>query len=57
MLSYFLILNGFKNLMYTNDLRLGKYIGDIIKDGTISNYLIKPIKIIPYLTFSFTGDN
>ncbi len=56
-LSYFLIVDGLRNLMYSYDTRLSKYFQDIIENGDISNYLIKPVDIIPYLTFSFTGEN
>lgn len=57
LLSYFLIMDGLRNIMYSYETRLSKYFQEIIQNGDISNYLIKPLKIIPYLTFSFTGEN
>jgi hypothetical protein len=50
-------MDGLRNIMYSHETRLSKYFQEIIQNGDISNYLIKPLKIIPYLTFSFTGEN
>lgn len=57
MLSYFLIADGFKSIMFSFETRLSKYFQDIIQNGDFSNYLIKPVKIIPYIVCSFTGEN
>jgi len=54
-LAYFLIMDGLKNIMYSYESRLSKYFQEVIENGDLSNYLIKPISIIPYLTFSYTG--
>lgn len=54
-LSYFLIIDGLKNIMYSYETRLAKYFQETIENGDISNYLIKPISTIPYITLSYTG--
>jgi ABC-type uncharacterized transport system permease subunit len=57
MLSYFLIVDSFRNIMYSYENRLSKYFQEAISSGDISNYLIKPVKIIPYFISNFTGEN
>lgn len=57
MLSYFLIVDGFKSIMFSFENRLSKYFQEIIQNGDFSNYLMKPLKIIPYVICSFIGEH
>lgn len=55
LVSYFLISSAIDDVIGVQGLRFGKYLGGSIKDGSINNYLIRPLKVIPYLYSADTG--
>lgn len=56
--AYFLLAEGVRYLtMYIEGRALGKFFRKGIKDGTFSNLLIKPVKIVPYSYFHVLGQN
>ncbi|MCC2631390.1 MAG: hypothetical protein K0S20_89, partial [Patescibacteria group bacterium] len=56
LISYFLISNAINDIVSAEILRFGKSVGDTVKKGTITNYLIKPVPIVPYLYASTLGE-
>lgn len=55
--SYFLIASGVNDLVMAQWGKFGAGLGDAIKSGTINNYLIKPINILPTFYFTALGKN
>lgn len=47
--AYFLISSGVNDIISAQTLRLGKFMGDSIKRGTITISLIRPVNVIPYM--------
>jgi len=54
-LSYFLISEAVSDLTFTTGSRFGRNIQKMIKDGSISNHLIKPIDTLKFLFVSHMG--
>ena len=54
--SYFLIADGVGVVTMSTNTMLGRYIRHLIKYGRISAYLIRPVKILPYMYFNVLGE-
>lgn len=57
LIAYFLVAAAIRELTVGNETKLGRFIQRLILQGEINNYFIKPVKTIPFLLFSFIGDN
>lgn len=57
LISYFLIATGISEIVMAKWGGVGKYLADSVRTGKFSNYLIKPVSIIPNLYFSELGAN
>jgi len=57
LVAYFLVSGAVQNIIFSNGWPFGKKMYRMIKNGEFSNYLIKPISIIPFLFFGFLGEN
>ncbi len=57
LVAYFLVAAAIKDLTFSTDFKFGRYIQKIIMQGEISNYFIKPVKTVPFLFFSYAGEN
>lgn len=55
--NYFLISEGITTLIMVHRLHWGKHLSKLIKDGQLSNYLIKPISLLPYTYADIVGVN
>ena len=53
--AYILITGSVSGLASSSSLYFGGMISEHVKLGTISNYLIKPVRLIPYLYATFVG--
>lgn len=54
-LAYFLISGAVQDLAFVSHTRLGRDIQKMIKAGSLSNYLIKPVDTLRFLYVSFIG--
>lgn len=54
-LSYFIFASGVADITMIDSQILGKFIRRRVKSGEISNYLIKPVRFIPFMYFSSMG--
>lgn len=57
LISYFLIASGIGEIVMAKWGGTGKFLADSVRQGKLSNYLIKPVSIIPNLFFSELGTN
>lgn len=57
LIAYFLVANAVKDFTFGTDLRFGQTIQRQIKSGEINNYLVKPVKVIPFLFSTHLGTN
>ena len=57
LIAYFLLSSAVTNLIFSNSTPFGRYIYRKIRNGELSNFLIKPISTVPFLFFSFIGEN
>lgn len=55
LISYFLISQAVADLTFSADSRFGRNIQKAIKDGTLSNQLIKPMDILKLMYLSYIG--
>lgn len=55
--SYFLIASGINELVMAQWGKFGAGLGDAIRTGAISNYLIKPLSILPAIYMTAVGKN
>lgn len=55
LIAYFLVAGAVRDLVFANDTKFGRSIMLMIKSGEISNYLVKPVSIIPFLFSTFAG--
>lgn len=53
--SYFLISRGIAEIAMVNNYNFGRTLQKRIKSGEITNYMIKPVKILPYMCFYTIG--
>lgn len=53
--SYFIFASGVADITMVDSQILGKFIRRRVKSGEISNYLIKPVRFIPFMYFSSMG--
>lgn len=53
--AYFLVSEAIQDLTFTTGGRFGRDIQKMIKSGTLSNYLVKPVNILRFLYASFIG--
>lgn len=56
-LAYFFCISALNDLIFVNNFKFGGKIIKTIKNGEISNYLIKPVNTISFLLFTFLGEN
>jgi ABC-2 type transport system permease protein len=56
LISYFLVASSIDTLVSAQELRFGGFLGEYIKTGTISTYLVRPLSIIPYMISSSLGE-
>lgn len=56
LVAYFLIASSVNVFTQAGSLSFGKYINNCIKNGTISNYFIRPLPEIPHLYAAFLGN-
>jgi ABC-2 type transport system permease protein len=54
--SYFLIATSIDSIAFSSRLSFAKYLHFLIKDGSLNNFLIRPIKLIPNLFCSYLGE-
>lgn len=55
LLSYFLIAAAVAEITMSRDLIFAKQLRNFVRDGQLNNYLIKPVKILPYLYADLIG--
>jgi len=55
LISYFLIASAINSFVMAEYTVFGGWIGDIVKQGDLTNYLIKPISLVPYLYSTYVG--
>lgn len=55
--SYFFIATGVKDLIMFDARDWGKFLRKSVKSGNLNNYLIKPVKILPYTFSTVLGQN
>lgn len=53
--AYFLVSEAIQDLTFTTRGRFGREIQKIIKSGSLSNYLVKPVHLLRFLYASFIG--
>lgn len=56
-LAYFFCISALNDLIFVNYFKFGGKIIKTIKNGEISNYLIKPANVISFLLFTFLGES
>jgi ABC-2 type transport system permease protein len=57
LVSYFLIAGGISGIMMAERFDLARFVKGLIKNGELSNFLIKPVAVIPFLFSTQTGKN
>jgi len=55
LIAYFLISSATLELTFAYEMKFGKNLIVLIKSGEISNYLIKPLPVIPFLFSGYVG--
>lgn len=55
LVAYFLVISALNDLVFVTHFSFGERIYRLVKSGEISNFLIKPINMIPYLLFTHVG--